>query len=142
MSYEGYEQNICANGHYTNKSSGYEDMYDIASVCHCGANFMWINYVDDTNCNNYGFIPDLFLRHESWGKYHIPIQNEYDKYQTFNLGKGPIFIHSGKDAILPTYIICEYNIENCTYYKSQMVCSNPQVNACTTCTTRTTTCTN
>lgn len=55
MSFEGYWQIICANGH-----SDIEP-YDYAGdspewICHCGAKEVWRNRVDDTNCDNQGFI--------------------------------------------------------------------------------------
>ncbi len=46
MSWEGYQQNLCANGHL------YEsDVYntDDNTPCHCGAACVWWNLVDITN---------------------------------------------------------------------------------------------
>lgn len=54
MSYEGYDQNICVNGHY------YEaDQYDYDSMCYCGAKSGWFNSVDQTNSHspNDGIVP-------------------------------------------------------------------------------------
>jgi hypothetical protein len=51
MSYEGSVQNICANGHYST-----QDTYDDHNTCQCGAAFVWTNQVDETNCEEYGYI--------------------------------------------------------------------------------------
>lgn len=52
MSYEGYVQNICANGHY------FTSNWAIEPVCpHCSAASAWENHVDETNCDGYGYIP-------------------------------------------------------------------------------------
>jgi hypothetical protein len=44
MSYEGYTQTICLNGHYRTW-----DCYDEPDICSCGAAFGMTNMVDDTN---------------------------------------------------------------------------------------------
>lgn len=45
MSYEGYEQFLCSNGHYMTA-----DAYaDPIQVCKCGAKVVWWNSVDITN---------------------------------------------------------------------------------------------
>ena len=45
MSYEGYEQHICENGHYYNS-----DCYDHDAICPiCGGKSAWYNSVDQTN---------------------------------------------------------------------------------------------
>lgn len=45
MSYEGYQQLICKNGHYNTV-----DAYDNIEVCQvCGEGFVWWNSVDVTN---------------------------------------------------------------------------------------------
>ena len=57
MSYEGYVQNICANGHY------YEhDAFDEEKKCGCGAVSTWSNDVSETNCDSCGEIPFEVLR--------------------------------------------------------------------------------
>lgn len=57
MSYEGYEQHICNNGHLYNSPSSI--MVD-SEHCHiCGAQSAWINMVDDTNGESVGIILDF-----------------------------------------------------------------------------------
>lgn len=53
MSYEGYTQNLCANGH-----GFHEDAHAVHhQVCgECGAPGVWCNPVDETNCESYGEI--------------------------------------------------------------------------------------
>jgi len=46
MSYEGYVQLLCEEGHQT--SYGVYD-YDRDKLCRCGAKFVWRNSVDVTN---------------------------------------------------------------------------------------------
>lgn len=50
MSYEGYTQNICENGHYF-----ICDAYDPCS-CDCGKEAAWTNAVNETNCMGEGVI--------------------------------------------------------------------------------------
>jgi len=52
MSFEGYTQRICKNGHY------YEaDVYQTEQSCpHCKAEAAWENLVDQTNCEDAGLI--------------------------------------------------------------------------------------
>src|SRR5574342_456412 len=52
MSYEGYVQMLCENGHYHCRDA-YEDL---AAPCGCGAHMVWHNNVDDTNGNSEGDI--------------------------------------------------------------------------------------
>jgi hypothetical protein len=53
MSYEGYVQCICSNGHYFNDDSS----YGATSNCPtCKAPAAWENNVDETNCDSYGEI--------------------------------------------------------------------------------------
>lgn len=54
MSYEGYYQVICKNGHYFQRDA-YDE--DYAGKCPCGADQAWLNSVDDTNCHAVGVIP-------------------------------------------------------------------------------------
>lgn len=57
MSYEGYEQCICKNGHYFER-----DCYD-DSNCHvCHHDAAWANGVDTTNGDDSGYIPVDKLR--------------------------------------------------------------------------------
>lgn len=73
MSYEGYEQVICAKGHLSER-----DAYEQSETCHiCNAAVAWTNQVDQTNWDDVGFIP----------------QEEFDKllieaavYESCNLG--------------------------------------------------------
>jgi len=51
MSYEGYEQCICEDGHYF-----CADVWGGEEKCHCGKKAVWYNSVDETNCDGYGFI--------------------------------------------------------------------------------------
>ena len=51
MSYEGYTQNICKNGHLFDR-----DAFS-RTICDCGAEAAWPNQVDETNCYGVGFIP-------------------------------------------------------------------------------------
>jgi hypothetical protein len=45
MSYEGYDEYLCANGHY-----GAFDVYqDTPKECRCGAAWAWYHSVDQTN---------------------------------------------------------------------------------------------
>jgi hypothetical protein len=46
MSYEGYTQKLCANGHLR-EANCYDDF---AETCGCGAPFVWSHEVDETNC--------------------------------------------------------------------------------------------
>ena len=54
MSYEGYYQIICENGHYSCVSESYGEH---PITCHeCNAEPKWTNAVDETNCYDDGFI--------------------------------------------------------------------------------------
>lgn len=55
MSYEGYEQHICARGHWFEVPCSYGGDGD--ERCACGASSVWHNCVDDTNGEQYGVIP-------------------------------------------------------------------------------------
>lgn len=53
MSYEGHEQLWCSNGHYS-ECDAYDD---VPKTCRfCGAEIVFSNSVDDTNCQSYGYI--------------------------------------------------------------------------------------
>lgn len=54
MSYEGYSQFICKNGHYSHQDEKYDSAPD---PCTCGAEYIWENQVDETNCDAHGVIP-------------------------------------------------------------------------------------
>lgn len=73
MSYEGYEQLLCKNGHYHTADCRDDGMsrdpncipFNSVKCPDCGAEFVWMNSVDDTNCDEQGYIDiDLFqIRH-------------------------------------------------------------------------------
>lgn len=53
MSFEGYCQSICSNGHYYTF-----DTYDSETNCpYCNGEGAWTNSVDDTNGECVGYIP-------------------------------------------------------------------------------------
>lgn len=55
MSYEGFEQRLCANGHFTRIEAYeflYED-YEDQKCSLCDAPFVWRNSVNQTNCCGY-----------------------------------------------------------------------------------------
>jgi hypothetical protein len=54
MSYEGYEEYLCAKGHLSTFDAyegqqWYEDEYGSHETCFCGEKFVWTNSVDQTN---------------------------------------------------------------------------------------------
>lgn len=53
MSYEGYEQQLCENGHLRIIDAWFSEE---AMNCICGAKIVWRNGVDDTNCDAIGYI--------------------------------------------------------------------------------------
>jgi hypothetical protein len=53
MSYEGYEQVLCENGHLS-VVDAYNDLQMF--LCSCGAKAAWSNSVDQTNCEEVGLI--------------------------------------------------------------------------------------
>lgn len=55
MSWEGYSQNFCKEGHYFVGSAGYDSE---PTHCSCGSEVAYCHIVDDTNCDQVGFIPD------------------------------------------------------------------------------------
>lgn len=61
MSYEGYEQHICKNGHRFDISSQFDywESPSVPSCYHCYKNSVWCNSVDDTNGENTGKILDF-----------------------------------------------------------------------------------
>lgn len=59
MSYEGYEQHVCQNGHRFDTWCSFMFDDDEHEKCpDCGANSVYINAVDDTNCDQCGHIED------------------------------------------------------------------------------------
>jgi len=72
MSYEGYVQAICENGHYSTFPEPYDMWYGKLTCSICKAKFSWTNSVDDTNCDAVGVIPPEIL--ETFVKDRTPIQ--------------------------------------------------------------------
>lgn len=61
MSYEGYIQELCANGHLSEEPESYCD-YEVGARCLvCGAEIVWKNSVDDTNGDACGAVPMKML---------------------------------------------------------------------------------
>jgi len=60
MSYEGYEQHLCQNGHLyqTTDSYHWNDSGDNGNCTECQAPSAFVNAVDDTNCDAFGIITD------------------------------------------------------------------------------------
>jgi len=86
MSYEGYVQRICENGHrYDTDAMSDTHMGD--GLCpFCGAASAFENHVDETNCDSIGFVTI-----EDWERFII----EPEETQTCDLGH----IHITKDAV-------------------------------------------
>jgi hypothetical protein len=63
MSYEGYDQQICQNGHYTEVDC-YDNSYDdlVAACKICEAPIGWTNGVNQTNGPDQGVVPFTVLR--------------------------------------------------------------------------------
>ena len=100
MSYEGYEQHICAKGHRFDTDCGH--MFDHREdKCHCGAKSVFCNSVDDTNCISFGIIPE-----SEWEK----LQLTPAKQQTCNLGH----VHVVEEA---TYRVPENGGRDIQYYR-------------------------
>lgn len=51
MSWEGYDQVLCANGHQGTLDAFYCEfgVHPLDSPCHCGAKIVWWNQVNETN---------------------------------------------------------------------------------------------
>ena len=67
MSFEGYYQLICKNGHYSTIDAMEviygQELSDL--VCDdCGEKMIWENLVDDTNCDNVDYI-DLEVKSDA-----------------------------------------------------------------------------
>jgi hypothetical protein len=58
MSFEGYYQRLCKNGHYSSTDCYSVSAFDKCTTCF--ADFVWENLVDETNCETEGFV-DLEL---------------------------------------------------------------------------------
>jgi len=79
MSYEGYEQKLCSEGHLC-----VHDCYDTVSVCpRCGKEFVWHHSVDITNgempgiaaAMPYPLVPKTYETVRIPLTYHIPINS-------------------------------------------------------------------
>jgi len=58
MSFEGFYQLSCEEGHYWNACYGYgEEEMELCPDCNKKPVFR--NLVDDTNCDNYGELPEV-----------------------------------------------------------------------------------
>ncbi len=99
MSYEGYVQGICENGHLTHFQEPYIWGDSKPHACEvCEASIAWHNPVDQTNCDDFGIIPQsefdkllveaeivetCSLGHQHVTKqavYRIPTDNELKRY--------------------------------------------------------------
>lgn len=83
MSYEGYVQGICQNGHLNRYAEHYgSEPY----ICpDCKSDLAWQNAVDQTNCDEWGFIPP-----SEFAKLLISAE----KRQTCNLGHQHVVHHA------------------------------------------------
>ena len=120
MSYEGYVQVLCANGHYHSFDENY-DSDETVECPDCGANIVWRNRVDDTNGESYGKVPMGVLevlrevrevtkevidgRHVQTtrvvaGVYRIPTPEETKKLRTYCSEDSdyPVYLVGGKEA--------------------------------------------
>lgn len=81
MSFEGWVQCICPNGHYFTN-----DAYISTPCPDCGKRYAWCNVVDDTNCDSVGEIPmDVLSLHFSVGPdlFRVPTQEETNPLQHY-----------------------------------------------------------
>lgn len=67
MSYEGYEEHLCKNGHRFSIPCQYAfgDMEEVKCQF-CNEHSVWFNAVDQTNCDEYGAIQEA-----DWEKFLI-----------------------------------------------------------------------
>lgn len=84
MSFEGYYQVLCKNGHYWEDAYCYHVHSPGEEPCpacdpeewrcdDCGAKRAWINTVDDTNCDDYGKVELTVVGQDEHGDiYKIP----------------------------------------------------------------------
>lgn len=104
MSYEGYEQHICSDGHYF-RTDAYATFYDEKVKCDCGKPSIWCNGVDETNCEGIGYIDmDQFIiksaQYETCNlghkhmtakaTYKVPSEEEATKARTFRTEDGKL----------------------------------------------------
>jgi hypothetical protein len=80
MSYEGYAQVLCDNGHLYETGDDYMPQEDCP---HCGRPPCWVNPVNDTNCDAVGRIPEelfklLFLdKNTDPPTFFVPTEDEW-----------------------------------------------------------------
>ena len=82
MSYEGYAQLLCPGGHYYTAPEPWcrEDADMQCQICKKMA--VWVNEVDDTNCDEVGYIDPIFLTLEHGthddenARYRVPSTEE------------------------------------------------------------------
>jgi hypothetical protein len=89
MSYEGYRQCICENGHVSNRDEVYtgpwEEPPEEPTCPICNSEIKWSNSVDITNDDDVGFIPTSLIKNkipESW--------EELRSYRTYKSSDGRI----------------------------------------------------
>ena len=82
MSWEGYAQLICEKGHYW---QGDADWWDgPPPSCSCGAQTVWWNIVDDTNCDAWGKVdikvktPAKGCTCKECGRTHTAVETTYE----------------------------------------------------------------
>ena len=71
MSYEGYEQFLCEDGHYQEREA-YDDP---VQVCHCGKPIVWYNSVDLTN----GSFDDEGIRIDGYIELQVKAEATYEE---------------------------------------------------------------
>ena len=115
MSYEGYVQLICENGHLTSEDAYYHDGTE-PECSICKGKILWENQVDQTNCDEFGaitindMIKHFRIQEEKFEKcptcnhthmikpnlYRIPTREETDNLRTMIIEneweKGPIYL--------------------------------------------------
>lgn len=105
MSWEGYSQCICANGHYF-QGGGKVHAEPEEFLCpDCNAAAAWMNMVDETNGDAFGEIPDHILRDQfmidpgnskSETRYRIPTKKETDPLRHFRPWDGKVLVPLAK----------------------------------------------
>lgn len=84
MSFEGYTQNICQNGHFEDRDA----YYGLNTCTTCRKVFVWTNVVDDTNGHADGHINS----DELWDgtRYRVPAPLESLMLRTYRKPDGTI----------------------------------------------------
>lgn len=83
MSWEGYSQNFCANGHFFQGSAGFDS--EPTHCPHCKAEVAYCHIVDDTNIDALGHLTDESL---------AALVIEKEVTETCNLGHTHIVKHA------------------------------------------------